>query len=108
MTSYRRGYLFELEVAKFFKKLIPCLVFRSAGSHGAGDLIVLPLGGVLHLEMDSGTFISSKGPWLIQCKRTDKWKKKEMEEFFAMPVEAVKVWAWRKKGERKIHFKDLP
>lgn len=53
MSNYRRGAAFELRVAKALEE-DGYFVVRSAGSHGAADLVALKLGEVL----------------LVQCKRS--------------------------------------
>lgn len=68
--KYQKGYRFEQKVRKYFEQK-DCLVFRSAGSKGIADLIVIPKYIYPHTI-------------LIQCKTNGKITKQEVEKLDAI------------------------
>jgi len=89
MTNYERGVAFEREVAEHYRNK-GAVVVRAAGSHSPFDLVVLH-----PYEM----------PIVIQCKRYSKYKAYPDNEYKNLRVNgAIKIWASKKKGERKFEL----
>jgi len=86
VSRYRKGYRFELKVKKLFERQ-GYVVYRSAGSKGAADLVALKAGEVL----------------LIQVKVNGRLQQKEVQRLLA---EARKCKAtallvvWNSKAKR--------
>jgi Holliday junction resolvase len=80
VTAYARGATFERTVKADLEKFCP-IVVRSAGSHGAVDLIAC--------HQNAG---AEADWWLVQCKINGKMSPAEREELYRI-AEQCNAWA---------------
>jgi hypothetical protein len=100
MTNYSAGAALERSVMEWAEATYDCEAFRSSGSHGKGDVILVP---TLTLN-DNRKRLPLESPVIIQVKRTKDKKKSEWETWKAWrPVGFSRWWISKAKG---VKFED--